>query len=210
MPPGYFVDSTLAAGRLPSRWEELDGEFTVSIRRGYPDSAAARLLRVAEALCPPRDLLVRIAMERSYDFGDDSAGVPLWWHRGTGEGRVPYAVTAAAVEYYMGLTELYRERKFREAGTRPLFWSELIYRSTIAERDTFALAGRAYAGVYVANQSLFWSFDDGTFVPRVEARRVVVLTPGGEVLAVDGDGAARETATISTHRGVGRKEELLR
>ena len=210
IPAGYFVDSSLVSPCPVVQWEEADGDFTVSIRRGYPDSTAGQLLGLAESVCPPRERLVRLAAEKGHELGADSAGVTLWWHKGVGESRVPYAVTAATVEHYLGLTDLYRARKFREAGTRPLFWSELIYRATIAERDSFALGGARYAGVYVARLTLLWSFDDGTFVPRVDARRTVVLTPQGDVLAVEGDGAAEETVTISTHRGIGRKEQLLR
>jgi hypothetical protein len=210
MPPGYSVDSVQAAAPRPTWSDASDGDFTYTIRRGFPDSTAARLLGIAEAVYPPRDLLVRLAAEKNYEMGADTAGSPLWWCSGVGQSRIPYAVTAGALEHYLKLTQLYREREFREAGTRPLFFSELIYRATIAERDSFTLKGTPHRGVYVANLTLAWSYDDGTFLPLVEARRVVVLSPAGEVLAVEGDGGAEEKVSISTHRGIGRKEEILR
>lgn len=209
-PSGYAVDSVEAATPRPARSDASDGEFTFTIRRGFPDSTAERLLGIAEATYPPRDLLVRIAVEKGYEMGSDTAGVSLWWCSGVGLRRVPYAVTAGALAHYLELTRLYRERKFREAGNRPLFFSEFIYRATIAERDTFVLKGAPYRGVYVANLTLAWSYDDGTFLQLTEARRVVVLSPPGEVLAVEGDGAAEEKVSISTHRGVGRQEQILR
>jgi hypothetical protein len=207
---GYFVDSVQAAAPRTVRSEASDGEFTYAIHRGFPDSTAARLLGIAEAAYPPRDLLVRIAAGKGQEMGPDTAGVPLWWCSGIDERRIPYAVTAGALEHYLKLSRLYREREFREAGTRPLFFSELIYRATIAQRDSFTLKGTAYAGVYVANLTLVWSYDDGTFLPLTEARRVVVLSAGGTVLAVEGDGEADEKVSISTHRGIGRKEQILR
>lgn len=209
MPPGYFVDPLEAAAPRPTWSDASDGEFTYTIRRGFPDSTAGRLLGIAEATYPPRDILVRIAVEKGFEMGSDTAAVPLWWCSGIEERRIPYAVTAGALAHYLKLTRLYRERAFREAGTRPLFLSELLYRATIAERDSFTLRGAEYTGVYVANLSLAWTYDDGTFLPLTEARRVVVLSPAGAVLAVDGDGAAEEKVTFSTHRGVGRKEQIL-
>ncbi len=210
VPPGYYVDSVLATTPRPAWAEEKDGDFTYSIRRGYPDSTAARLLSTAEAICPPRDLLIRIAARNGYEMGSDTARVALWWCKGVGAGRVPYAVTAGALDHYQGLVQLYRERQFREAGTRPLFWSELVYRATIAERDTFRLRGASFTDVYVASVTLFWTYDDGTFLPEIEAHRIVVLSFRGDILAVDGDGAASEKVSISTHRGVGREERILR
>lgn len=209
-PPGYAVDAVQAETPRPAWSEALDGDFTYTIRRGFPDSTAARLLGIAEAVYPPRDLLIRKAVEKGYEMGSDTARVPLWWCSGAGERRIPYAVTAGALAHYLDLTELYREGKFREAGTRPLFSSEFIYRATIAERDSFTLGATPYRGVWVASLTLAWSYDDGTFLPLTEAHRVVVLSPEGAVLAVDGDGLAEEKVSISTHRGIGRQESILR
>lgn len=209
LPPGYFVDSLEAFAPRPTWAEEKDGEFTYSIRRGFPDSTAARLLGIAEAVYPPRDLLIRLAVEKGAEMGSDTTGVPLWWYSGVGARRIPYAVTAGALAHYLRLSQLYRERAFREAGTRPLFWSELLYRGTIAERDSFVLRGETYADVYVASLSLDWTYDDGTFLPLTEAHRVVVLSPAGAVLAIEGDGTAEEKVKFSTHRGIGRQEQIL-
>lgn len=210
MPPGYFVDTRQVVAGPVARWDLRDGDYTASVRRDYPDSLAGRLLSVAEATFPPRGPLLRTAAEQGWELGADAASGPLWWRKGLDESRVPYAVTAAAVAYYLALVESHRDREYRRTAARPLFRSALTYRASIAARDTFALADSTYRGVYVASLALTWTFDDGTFVPRVDAVRTVVLTAGGDVLAVEGDGAARETATISTHRGIGRKEEILR
>jgi len=165
---------------------------------------------MAEAVYPPRDLLIRIAARNGYEMGSDTARVSLWWCKGVGAGRVPYAVTTGALEHYLTLVQLYRERRFREAGTRPLFRGELVYRATIAERDTFLLKAVSFTDVYVATLTLLWTYDDGTFLPAIEAHRVVVLSSAGEILAVDGDGEADEKVSISTHRGVGRQQRILR
>jgi hypothetical protein len=207
---GYFIDSTEAFAPRPEQAKETTGDFTFTIHRGFPDSTSERLLGIAEAAYPPRDLLIRIAAEKNYEVGSDSAHVPLWWCQGVAERRVPYAITARSLDHYLELTRLFRDRKFSEAGTQPLFWSDLSYRATIAQRDTFLLGSRTYKNVYVAQLHLVWIYDDGTFMPSSRASRVVVLSPDGKLLAVDGDGSAEESVGMSTHRGVGREEKVLR
>ena len=91
-----------------------------------------------------------------------------------------------------------------------MFSSDLAYRASIARRESFAIGERAFSDVYVASISMSWSYDDGTSVPTVSARRTVVLSPKGELLAVDGDGLAVEDVTFSDHRGMGRSSELRR
>jgi len=149
-------------------------------------------------------------LENAYETGSDTAHVPLWWCNGPAERRVPYAVTAGALDHYFKLTQLYRERMFRGARTRPIFWSELAYRATIASRERFTLGSGEYPNVYVAHLTLAWLYDDGTFTQHTQGHRVVVLAPSGEVLAVDGDGSAVERVSISTHRGIGRHEQILK
>ena len=209
-PPGYFVDPAQARAPRPTWVADTTGEFTVSIRREARDSTAAYLLGIAEAVYPPRELLIDLAVANGYEMGPDSAGAALWWSDGIGASRVPYAVTLGAVEHYARLTDLYRGRDFRDAGTSPLFGSSLLYHATTAFRDTFSMNGASYQGVYVTHMRLLWSYDDGTFAPRTDAHRVVVMTREGQVLAVEGDGEAKEKAFLSTHRGIGRQERLLR
>jgi len=208
--PGYYVDSLQAFAPRPISSEERSGDFTYAIRRGFPDSTAQRLLGIAEAVYPSRDTLIRIALQNGYEMGSDTARAALWWCKGPGESRVHYAVTAGALEHYLKLTRFYRERKFREAGTRPIVWSELVYGATIAHREMFTLGSVEYPNVYVAHLTLAWTYDDGTFTPYAQAHRVVVLTASGELLAVDGDGTAEERVSISTHRGIGRHEQILK
>ena len=208
-PPGYTRDLTQAAEPRPTSEEESSGDFTLSLTRTFSDSTGERLLGLAEATYPPRSLLVRLAVQNAYEMGPDTSKVPLWWSKGVDEARIPYAVTAGAVEHYQNLIELYRKGAFREAGTEPLFSARLLYRATVAPRDTFAVRGKLYNQVYVAHLSLTWTYDDGTFEPLVVARRVVVLTPDGTVLQIEGDGLTRESVAMSSHRGIGRTEQRL-
>ena len=166
------------------------------------------LLPVAEAVYPPRNLLSSIAEREGHEMGSDTAGVALWWCQGSGARRIPYAVTRGALDYYLKLTRKYRDHDYHEPGAQTMFSSDLVYTATIARRVEFAIGDKAFADVYVASIGLSWSYDDGTFVPTVSARRTVVLSPRGDLLAVDGDGLAVEDVTFSDHRGMGRSSEL--
>jgi len=208
-PPGYTRDPTQAAERRATSEEESSGDFTLSLTRTFSDSTGERLLGIAEATYPPRNLLVRLAVQNAYEMGPDTASVPVWWAKGVEEARIPYAVTAGAVQHFANLIDLYRKGAFQEAGTEPLFSARLVYHASLAPRDTFAVKGKLYTSVYVAHLSLMWTYDDGTFEPLVVARRVVVLTRDGVVLQIEGDGLTRESVAISNHRGVGRTERRV-
>jgi hypothetical protein len=209
LPPGYFVDVAEAAATRHDRWEATEwelGNYTISIRRLAPDRHQARLLAIAEATYPPRDLMTSIALLEGHEMGSDSARGNLWWYQGVGPNRLPYAVTLATIDYYAGLTERFRHRQFREAGTRPLHSSRLVYEGTIAHRDRFSLSDEEYRDVYVAHLHLVWAWDDGTFDSFTEATRTVVLDHAGEVLGVSGDRAFEEDVAISGWRDPAGRE----
>jgi hypothetical protein len=211
MPPGYFVDSTAVASEdLPPDQVEADGDFTLSIHRHCDGPVGERLLNVAEATYPPRDRLVSRAIERGTEVGSDSARTSLWWIDGLGVSRVPYAVTAGALRHYAGLTDKFRRHNFWGAWDHNLFWTELRYDASIGFRESYPMQDSTLANVYVAEMSLAWAFDDGTFLPVFLAHRVVVLSQDGSVISVEGDGDTKEMVYFSSHRGIGHFTTLAR
>ncbi len=209
-PPGYFVDSTQAVAERVADKVAADGDFTISIHRHYEDATGARLLAIAEATYPPRDRLVGIAIERGFEMGSDTARVPLWWCDGPGATRVPYAITAGAIEHYTRFTERFRAHQFREAWAHHLWWSDLDYRAKIEHRDHYDFVGGSVEDVYVVEMNLSWGYDDGTFVPVSVAHRIVVLTRDGTVIGVEGDGETVEQVFFSSHRAPGRHDTIMR
>jgi hypothetical protein len=210
MPPGYFLDPTQARATRPANRVTADGDFRLSIHRTYDDEVGAHLLGIAEATYPPREAIIDRAIERELVIGSDSARTALWWEDGAGVSRIPYAVTAGAVAHYVALTDRFRDHNFRGAWDRNLFWTDFKYEASVERRDSYSLEDTTLADVYVAEMSLAWSFDDGTFVPVCLAHRIVVLTRDGKVLYVSGDGYADEQVYMSSHRGIGRSEHLSR
>jgi hypothetical protein len=203
MPPGYFVDSTQISADRPSRLDVSDGDFTLTITRSYDGPLAERLLGIAEATYPPREILLDRAITRGTEIGSDSTRTPLWWCDGLGVSRVPYAVTGGALDFYRRLTERFRRHDFRGAWDHNLFWTDLNYKATIAPWADYYVEGKTLPEVFIVEMNLAWAFDDGTFVPQSVAHRIVVLAPDGTVLEVQGDGETVESVSFSAHRGIG-------
>jgi hypothetical protein len=210
LPPGYYLDPAQAAEERPIDRVESDGDFTLSIHRKYQGPLEARLLGIAESIYPPRDRLVNRAIEDATEIGSDSTRAPLWWCDGVGVSRVPYAVTAGALEHYTDLTDRFRAHNFRGAWDHNLFWTEFRYEASIELHGHYYMEDSTASNVYVAEMSLAWSYDDGTFVPVSLAHRIVVLSRDGDVISVEGDGLTDEQVYGSSHRGIGRSESLMR
>ena len=205
MPPGYFVDSTEAFAPRPT-WVDRPGDaYTYTIRRGFPDPALGRLLGIAEAVYPPRNLMITRAVIHNSELGADTTGVPLWWCDGPGLRRVPYAVTAGALRHYRAMIDDLKDRTIHRPGKSHPLYAAMQYSANIAERDSFVLQGAMIRGASVAHLTLVWSYDDGVFFSSFEAHRTVVLDAGGTVLAVEGDGGAREEVSFSQGIAPGRR-----
>jgi hypothetical protein len=93
-----------------------------------------------------------------------------------------------ALEFYLALSQNFRVGDYHEPGVFPIFTSDLIYTATIARWDEFELGDLTFHDVYVPDVELSWMYDDGTFWPYVAASRTVILSPLGDLLAIDGDG----------------------
>ena len=206
----YFVDSTQAVADRPSDVVYEDGDFTLEIHRHFEGALEQRLLHLAEAVYPTRDVLIDRAISRGTEIGSDSTRTSLWWCDGLGVSRVPFAITYGAVEFYRKLTLQFRSHNYWGAWDHNLFWTGFAYRATIQHRDEYYFEGQTVSDVYVAEMNLSWSFDDGTFVPVSVAHRTVVLTPEGRVVAIEGDGGTVEDVFLSSHRGIGRVDRVMR
>jgi len=209
-PPGYYVDSAQVVTSRPLWRDARDGDFTYSVRREFSDSTTGRLLSIAESCYPERDLLVEIAATRYLEMGSDTTKASLWWCDGEGVRRVAWAVTAGALEHYLGMTERFRNHDYLVPGGEGLYFTDLAYHAKITAMPEFVMKEREYNEVYVAYLLLGWSYDDGVSIDSFEAHRIVVLDPQGNVLAVDGDGRALEEYRFSGHIAPGRQQRVYR
>ena len=173
---------------LPSTIVDTAGPFKVLVARTAPDSAALRLLAFAEATYPPkRDVLAAChgtPRERQQLRGERD----LWWYTTVGT-RVPYAVTSAAVTYFLNRGAALRRLAESQAARPATSRTSLVYRASIEWHDRYEIQGRVYASVYVAALRLSWfQYESPISAQFIDRGRTVVLTSAGAVLYVVGDG----------------------
>ena len=189
----YYVSRAGMTLHLPTVAVDTAGPFKVLILRKAEDSTSLHLLEVAEATFPPRrEVLAAFAgtpQERSVLRREPD----LWWYSASGT-RVPYAVTGAAVRYYLGrLAELRRVAESESPRSGAASRSAVVYRASIDRREHYEIEGQVFAGVYVAQMRLSWTEYCGSLCAvMIYHERTVVLNAAGVVLLVVGDGPQGE------------------
>jgi hypothetical protein len=138
-------------------------------------------LRLAESIYPTRESLGAVPT-----CGPEALPENAWWT--TCDPRLPYALTASAVRYYLDWIGALRRGDVQSRG-QPLTSGTVRYEASGAWEADFQLDGDRFADVYVARLQLEvqmrcghlcgWSF---------RKTRVVVLSRSGDVLGVNGDG----------------------
>ena len=184
LPAGYRVRVEDQALDLTLRQDEPSAFDAVIVRRpASPDDE--RFLRIAESLYPPRD-----SVSGARVCPDDAPGEYAWAASCSLEPRLPYALTASAVRFYLDRIAAYRRGDF--AGLpRRLRHGAMRYEASGEWMPVFEIGGRRFADVHVTRLSLTWRIRNGpewfaTYVFTKE--RVVVFSRAGDVLAVHGDG----------------------
>lgn len=167
------------------------GSFQIDVHRAFRSAEEGRLLKIAEATYPPRDSVLAAIPRAHFKLGAAPDETYLWWSSSFDGVRIPYAITADAVQYYLDLTESFRRGDFSQSHGIRMDSSRFRYTATIEKRPEFQREGRSFRDVYVAELKLQWSDDCGSLCDLwIDKDRIVVLNPAGVVLAVFRDGNA--------------------
>ena len=163
------------------------GQHVVSIQRTVRTDNDLRMIRIAESAYPPRSDVVRTAeadSPRSRSLPDDEK---LWWYD-EGDGvRIPFAITAEAVEWYRKLVESYRTKVWPKTDLGP--FSSFNYLASASFKKVYTRDGRSFGSVYVVEMNLSFGVTWGsTAAVGFHKDRTVVLDRSGKVLAIFGDG----------------------
>lgn len=194
VPDGYYLSAEDLALSLPTSIADTSGDHKVLIERRFGSPEEERLLRIAEALYPPRDTLEAAIQRAKFKVGDLPDDGDLWWSSSFDGIRLPFAITGKAVRYYLGLTDSFERGDFEGSKGIRMESSYFRYTATIDRQETFELSGLSLEDVYVVRLRLSWSNYCGLLCALgLEHSRVVVLSPDGEVLRVSGD---REAAVF--------------
>jgi hypothetical protein len=138
-------------------------------------------LRLAESLYPAPEAIAR----PSTCAADLSSDEP-WW---TGcDPRVPFALTASAVRFYLDQIAAFRRGQQPSRG-RPLRSGAMRYEAIGSWESDVVIEDRSYRDVYVARLNLTWHVNCGELCGwAFSKQRIVVISRSGDVLAVVGDG----------------------
>ena len=164
-------------------WPANPEQHQITLRREAADAAQKMMITTAETARPDAD-----ALRQAMGDGPEPKDASQWWYREELGIRIPFAVTAEAVEYFSKLVGDYRKQEFKRY-TEPS--SSVDYHASVAFHRQFEHDGRKFADVHVVTLKLVFMQNfaaTGTEGMQFEKVRRVVLDANRKVLAVDGDG----------------------
>ena len=177
-----------AAQSLPDSLD-VGRPHSVRIRRIARTPQERRALDAAERADPPRDSVLAAMRYRSEESAPTEPR--LWWASGSGSVRWPYAITDAAVRYYLAVGRAFRAGDFREVRGLRMSATSLRYIATTEREPEITLQDRTFRDVYVVRLQLTWNEYCGSLCAKnITAERTVIVSPAGEVLLIEGDGKA--------------------
>jgi len=187
--PATVVEPSGTCGfAIPDRGQD-DGDFVIEIARTFEDGEQACLIGEAEAVWPERQEILDLIGDETKQQHAGVTDEPLWWFRTFDGVRIPYAITGAALPYYLGVIESFMAGDFSQAGGITMKKAKLEYAAVVEHHETFTHEGRTFQDVDVVSLSLHWfQFCGGECAMGFGKERVVVFGPDGGVLAVFGDG----------------------
>lgn len=167
--PGHALTAGAAlVDSLPASLVDTTGPYDIVIARSI-ESRLMRYLRIAEGTPPTR--------------GSD------WRFYGFDGVAIPSAITSDAVSYYIGLSRDFQNGDFSGSNGIRMIGSAVTYRGSVSFQASTTVAGNTYRNVFVVQMNLSWFDYCGDLCAMgFDRTRTVVITPGGLVLQVSGDG----------------------
>lgn len=178
--------AALRAGSKPKEWAASPEQHKISIQREAADDQEKKLIAAAEKSLPDAAALAKA-------IGKDATGIAQpqtgpWWNKEVLGIRIPFAVTADAVDYYNKLVTEYGQQKLVRF-TRPS--SEFSYHAKVARHAAFELEGKSLQNVTVVTMTLKFRQNFVASVAEAfgfEKSRTVVFDKHGKILGIQGDG----------------------
>jgi hypothetical protein len=164
-------------------WPANPEKHRITIHREASDAAQEKMIATAEAARPDA-----VTLRKAIGDGPEPKDVSQWWYREELGIRIPFAVTAEAVEYYTKRVGDYGKQEFKRY-IEPS--SSVHYHASVAFHAQFGHDDRKFADVHVVTLNLVFKQNfaaTGTEGMEFTKERKVVLDSKGKVLAVIGDG----------------------
>jgi len=177
------VLASMVPGSQPKLWPANPAKHQVIMKRTAADETEKKMIALAESACPAKK-----DVEAAGKLpGGQSADQP-WSNKEVNGLKIPYAITAAAIEYYTNFVQTAGAKEFKRY-IEPS--SKLTYQASVQTKQDFKLDGKSVPRVYVVKMKL--EFDESFVNTTTEAvhfdcEREVVLDGDGKVLKITGDG----------------------
>jgi len=186
----YHISQDALALSLP--YDKVSqGAFGYTIMRRANSVEEREILRIAEAAYPDSSAVIKMAADYPRRPSPDERD--LWWYTTFDDVRIPFALTAGSVDYYIRKMDELQRREFPLPLPPPPFTTrphgDLTYGAWVEHREAHEMDGRRFENVWVVTMKLklnlyFGSLSALDFIKE----RVVVIDADGRVLAVVGDG----------------------
>lgn len=177
------VWSSVVEGSKPRDWPANPAKHVIKIRRDAVNDLQKKMITAAEAAAPDAKALLKAV-------GKTPLEKDQWWHQEQLGIRVPFAVTAAAVDYYSKLIEGWQMQAFNRY-VEPT--SSLDYLAKAEFHQDYEHQGKTFKKVHVVSLKLRFSENFSATTTEglsFEKERTVILNADGKVLAISGDGPA--------------------
>jgi hypothetical protein len=179
------VDLTPQRPMISPIEQEVQGPHIIKVQRIIRTENDMRMINIAESTYPPRTEVLE-AIKKAHFKLEEVPQDKLWWYSEFDGVRIPYAITAEAVDYYVNLVQGYRKREWK-SDIEPS--SQFTYSAEVVFSEHYEKNENKFQQVYVVNMKLsmratFASLSAVGFAKE----RIVVLDRQGKVLAVFGDG----------------------
>jgi hypothetical protein len=164
-------------------WPANPEKHRITIRREAADAAQTKMIATAEAARPEAEPL-----RKAIGDGPEPKDASQWWYREELGIRIPFAVTAEAVEYFTKRVGDFGKQEFKRY-IEPS--SSVDYHASVVFHAQFEQDDRKFTDVHVVTLNLVFKQNfaatdtEGMEFTKV---RTVVLDAKGKVLAVFGDG----------------------
>jgi len=110
----------------------------------------------------------------------------VWWMGARGGLRIPYAVTDAALAYYVAQIEAFRDGDFSATPEGTVESSQVSYRAVVEHHDLFVHDGRRFQNADVVRLELSWShFCAGPCAFGFTLIRHVIFVPDEDPVAMN-------------------------
>lgn len=181
--PGH---GAMRAGSRPKEWPASPERHKITIQREAADENEKKLIAAAEKSLPDAAALAKSVIKDESGLAKPQAGA--WWNKEILGIRIPYALTADAVQYYSDLVKDYGQQKLVRF-TQPS--SGFTYQAKVSKHAAYEIDGKSLENVTVVtmtmkfHQNFVASVADGF---QFGKSRIVVFDKDGKILHVKGDG----------------------